>query len=336
MIDNLIEKAKECSADKRTEVVSHVTDLFVRRSGQNQPKEINLYNGLLEGMVDSVDVDTRQSMSEKLCKVDQTSSILAKTLAADELQIAQSMLENSKSLTQKDLMELAKTKGQGHLLALSKRKHIDPDLTKLLLERGHTEVRQSVAMNLGAEITKEDFERVVKDMPKQLGDRLRHLRKSNEELIKDLFNDDEASTGEPLVPKPMRTPVEQWLYGIKMGKVSVNNVVSQMAMAKNLHGVMVVLSQLADLDEKYVHNLMIRFDATGIATLCRAVGLGAMEYSSVSKARAKHLKFPESTANKWLTNYHALDANDAERLLALMRIKLRAVDKPGTAKEDAA
>ena len=78
----------------------------------------------------------------------------------------------------------------------------------------------------------------------------------------------------------------------------------------------------SDLEMKYVHNLMVRFDATGIASVCRASGIGAREFQASCKERCKHLKFPESTGSKWLTNYHMLDETDARRLLAVMKVKL--------------
>ena len=65
-------------------------------------------------------------------------------------------------------------------------------------------------------------------------------------------------------------------------------------------------------------------DIEAIATVCRATGIGAMEFQAVCKERCKHLKFPESTGSKWLTNYHMLDDTDARRLLALMKIRLKA------------
>ncbi len=50
------------------------------------------------------------------------------------------------------------------------------------------------------------FESLVKDMPKQLGDRIRHLRKSNEELLEDLFRDDgEVAAGAELVKSNPRS-----------------------------------------------------------------------------------------------------------------------------------
>ena len=64
--------------------------------------------------------------------------------------------------------------------------------------------------------------------------------------------------------------------------------------------------------------------SSGAGCSCRATGIGAMEFQAVCKERCKHLKFPESTGSKWLTNYHMLDDTDARRLLALMKIRLKA------------
>jgi hypothetical protein len=247
-------------------------------------------------------------------------------MASDELPVAQAILERSKSLREEDQRKIAETKDQGYLLALAKRDHVSNDISDILIKRGSKEVKHMLAANLGAEITMPVFESLVKDMPKQLGDRIRHLRKSNEELLEDLFRDDgEVAAGAELVKKQTKISPKAWLMGIRLGKTTLNKAVYQLAQEHNLLDAVALLSFFSGLDMKYVHNLMVRFDSTGIATVCRATGIGAMEFQAVCKERCKHLKFPESTGSKWLTNYHMLDDTDARRLLTLMKIKLKAI-----------
>ena len=104
-----------------------------------------------------------------------------------------------------------------------------------------------------------------------------------------------------------------WLIGIRLKKTTLNKAVYQLAQEHNLLDAVTLLSFFSGLQSKYVHNLMVRFDSTGIATVCRATGIGAKEFQAICKERCKHLKFPESTGSKWLTNYHMLDETDARR-----------------------
>lgn len=325
MSDSLLKLARDSSSEKKHELAEHVTGLLVARADDPSSEETHLLNNMLEGVYDSLAHDAKRKMSERLADVPSMSSKLAAAMASDDLPVAQAVLERSKSLREEDLRKIAETKDQGYLLALAKRDHVSNDISNILIKRGSRDVKHTLAANLGAEITMPVFESLVKDMPKQLGDRIRHLRKSNEELLEDLFRDDgEVAAGAELVKKQSKISPKAWLMGIRLGKTTLNKAVYQLAQEHNLLDAVALLSFFSGLDMKYVHNLMVRFDSTGIATVCRATGIGAMEFQAVCKERCKHLKFPESTGSKWLTNYHMLDDTDARRLLALMKIRLKA------------
>jgi hypothetical protein len=325
MSDSLLKLARDSSSEKKHELAEHVTGLLVARADDPGSEETHLLNNMLEGVYDSLAHDAKRKMSERLAHVPSMSSKLAAAMAGDDLPVAQAVLERSKSLREEDLRKIAETKDQGYLLALAKRDHVSNDISNILIKRGSRDVKHTLAANLGAEITMPVFESLVKDMPKQLGDRIRHLRKSNEELLEDLFRDDgEVAAGAELLKKQSKISPKAWLMGIRLGKTTLNKAVYQLAQEHNLLDAVALLSFFSGLDMKYVHNLMVRFDSTGIATVCRATGIGAMEFQAVCKERCKHLKFPESTGSKWLTNYHMLDDTDARRLLALMKIRLKA------------
>jgi len=324
MLDALIELAKDSSATKRHQLVDHVTELFSSRAHKNRKEEIATFNEILEGVFDTLDAGDKQKISERLAYVKVTSANLAFKLAKEELAISKPFLERSQALHDTQLLQIASTESQGHLLALSKRENLDSRISKKLVERGSKEVKKSLAANLGADISPEDFEKIIQELPKQMGERIRHLRKSNEELIHDLFRDpEEIMAGEPLEKKEGRIDIRQWIAGIRQGHVTLNKAVSQLAFEKNLYDVTVLLAVASGLDHKHVANMMIRYDSTGIATLCRAVGIPDGEYALICKARCNHLKFPESTGSKWVTNYHVLDPKDAKRLLGLLKFKLQ-------------
>ncbi|MEM9631392.1 MAG: DUF2336 domain-containing protein [Pseudomonadota bacterium] len=323
MTDALLQLAKDTTSKKKHELAEHVTGLLVARSEDSGSEETHLLNNMLEGVYGSLEKGARQQMSVRLAEVKATSTKLAAAMASDELPIAQPVLEHSSSLTDESLVKIAQTESQGHLLAMAKRDHVSKDVSEVLIKRGGKEVKHTLAANLGADMEMQEFETLVKDMPKQLGDRIRHLRKSNEELLEDLFRDDgEIASGSELARRPSKISPKAWLMGIRLGKTTLNKAIYHLALEHNLLDAVSLLAFFSGLESKYVHNLMVRFDATGIATVCRATGIEAVEFQAICKERCKHLKFPESTGSKWLTNYHMLDATDARRLLALMKAKL--------------
>ncbi|MEC9403135.1 MAG: DUF2336 domain-containing protein, partial [Pseudomonadota bacterium] len=271
MSDSLLKLDRDSSSEKKHELAEHVTGLLVARADDPGSEETHLLNNMLEGVYDSLAHDAKRKMSERLADVPSMSSKLAAAMASDDLPVAQAVLERSKSLREEDLRKIAETKDQGYLLALAKRDHVSNDISNILIKRGSRDVKHTLAANLGAEITMPVFESLVKDMPKQLGDRIRHLRKSNEELLEDLFRDDgEVAAGAELVKKQSKISPKAWLMGIRLGKTTLNKAVYQLAQEHNLLDAVALLSFFSGLDMKYVHNLMVRFDSTGIATVSRA------------------------------------------------------------------
>ncbi|NVK33666.1 MAG: DUF2336 domain-containing protein [Rhodobacteraceae bacterium] len=325
MIEELVKLTKSISSSKQERLVDHVTKLFVPLHASKKKLEMEAFNSLLSGVFDDVSRGSRQIIADRLGAREFTSADLAMKVAMDDdIQIARPALEKSPVLTHAQLMKIAKVKGQDHLMALTKRDHIDPKLAKLILKRGGKNVRESLAQNVGAEISQEDFQMIVKDLPNQLGDKIRHLRKSNQQLVQELFNDTAGKmSGPELEPGKGKIPLKQWFSGIRGGHISIEKAISQLCMEKNLYDVAALLSVASGIDQKYMNSLIIRYDSTGIAIVCRAIGIPDMDYSSICKARCHHLKFPVSTGNKWLTNYHVLDPLDAKRFLGLMKLKLR-------------
>jgi len=72
------------------------------------------------------------------------------------------VLTNSTRLTTRDLIEIAQTRGQDHLLAISGRTRIEADVTDVLLNRGNNAVKHTVAGNSGAELSETGFAALLK------------------------------------------------------------------------------------------------------------------------------------------------------------------------------
>ena len=79
----------------------------------------------------------------------------------DEIEVAAPVLSQSERLNDAMLIENARSKSQGHLLAISKRKSLSGAVTDVLVERGNNEVVESAVNNPGAEFSDNGFTRLV-------------------------------------------------------------------------------------------------------------------------------------------------------------------------------
>lgn len=355
MLNDLLILAQDSTPEKRHQLVEHVTTLFVRGADSYQTEEIALFNTILESMLPTMEQDQKKAISAQLATVDSTSNKVAYELAREEIDIARPMLTSSNALNTEDILRLAKTMGQGHLLAISKRKHLEANVTDVLLERGENPVKQSVAANAGAtfsewgsrlliklaerdetirdammeraDISESDYERLISQMPESQQVRIRQLREQNESLIDDLFHKaSKVVASSRLERKATRINAKATLKEIRAGQRSLGKAITQLALSNNLFDICFLLAEMAGLEQKYVTNVMVRYDSTGIAVLCRAMGVENIDYHALCKARATHNKLPQSTAENWANDYQSLSDRDARRLLSYMKIRLQTLE----------
>jgi uncharacterized protein (DUF2336 family) len=87
---------------------------------------------------------------------------VVRSLAFDDMiDVAAPVLAHSEQLDEPTLIENARTKSQGHLLAISTRKVLSGALTDILVERGNDDVVKSTVNNDGASFSERGYERLI-------------------------------------------------------------------------------------------------------------------------------------------------------------------------------
>jgi hypothetical protein len=355
MLSTLIDLAREGSSEKRRELMGHVASLFVAGADRYRDEEIALFNGVLSRLVDLVDDSDKEELSEKLSRIDATPHDLVYKLADERAEIARYMLQYSNVLTMEDLIRFAKVKGQEQLLALSKRAHLEARLTDILLERGEQKVRRSVAANSGAELsawgtrllvkiaekdpvlresmvcrsdlTPQHFDRLIDQMPEDQSKKVRHLYETNTKLVEDLFHEaGQVVAKSKLDRKRSRLDAKVAIREISLGNRSLNTVFVEYALSNHLADLAYLLSGIADVDQKYVLNAMLRKEADGIAILCRALEIREMEFSAFCKARCSLLGLPANVADNWASTYSTINTQDSQRVLRFIKARLKMME----------
>ena len=79
----------------------------------------------------------------------------------DSIAVAQPVLSRSMRLTSGDLVEIAKSKSQQHLLAIAGRQHLSSVVTDVLVDRGDRDVRYRFADNASAGFSESGFAKLV-------------------------------------------------------------------------------------------------------------------------------------------------------------------------------
>jgi uncharacterized protein (DUF2336 family) len=160
------------STDKHLETARRVTDLFLLSADGYSGEQIELFGDVLERLIKTIelralaDVSARialAEMSTQLASVKQAPPAVIRRLARnDEISVARPVLTESARLTPEDLVELAQTKGEQHLLAISGRWWLTEIVTDALLGRHYPAVSRRLASNPGARMSASGYAIILK------------------------------------------------------------------------------------------------------------------------------------------------------------------------------
>ena len=160
------------SAEKHLETIKRVTDLFLASADSFNGEQIELFDDVLERLIKTIelraiaDVSARIALAEvstQLASVSKAPPSAIRLLARnDKIAIAGPVLTESARLTNEDLIEIAETKGEPHLLAISGRWWLKEVVTDALLVRRYPAVSRRLVNNPGARVSAKGFAIVLK------------------------------------------------------------------------------------------------------------------------------------------------------------------------------
>lgn len=159
-LHDLIALAGESSSERRRELLRGVTDMFF--SGEaHGPAEMGLFDAVLGKLANEMEAAVRAELAGRMSDADAPPLGLMRTLAADEIEVSRPVLERSRALSDEDLVQLARTKGQDHLRAISRRSTVSSVVSDAIVERGDDDTLGLLLRNSGAELSRKAHERAV-------------------------------------------------------------------------------------------------------------------------------------------------------------------------------
>ena len=162
IIAELEDAVRSGSSDKRINTLRQVTDLFLHDGDRLNEDQVKVFDDVLCLLVSRVESRARAELSTRLAPVDYAPFEVIQHLARDnDIAVAGSVLSSSNRLRTSDLVEIASTKGQDHLLAISGRTHLPEAVTDVIVDRGEHNVIRKLANNSGARFSEAGYSRIV-------------------------------------------------------------------------------------------------------------------------------------------------------------------------------
>jgi uncharacterized protein (DUF2336 family) len=159
------------STEKRLETARRVTGLFLASAGSFSSEQVDLFDNVLARLIKTIelrsitDISARMALAEisvQLAPIAQAPpSVIGRLARHDEIDIAGPVLRESARLSEADLIEIAATKGEQHLLAVSGRWWLKEVVTDALLARHYPDVSRRIVGNPGARVSEAGFAIIV-------------------------------------------------------------------------------------------------------------------------------------------------------------------------------
>jgi uncharacterized protein (DUF2336 family) len=163
LIPGLDEIVKHGDPRRRADAARRIAELFLQGASHFRSDHVDLFDGVLIDLVPYTELAARADLAERLSNLVNAPRALVGQLAReDEIAIAGPLLRRSPVIDEQALIEIARFKGQGHLLAMSERPVLSPDLTDVIVRRGDRDVVRRTAGNAGALFSQAGYSTLIK------------------------------------------------------------------------------------------------------------------------------------------------------------------------------
>jgi uncharacterized protein (DUF2336 family) len=143
-------------------MLQQITALFIDGAEGFSEDLVSLFDDVLSRLIEEIESKARTELANRLAPVGNAPVKVMRRLATDnEISVAGPVLRQSSRLNDADLIGIARTKSQAHLLAIASRTGIAEPVTDVLVKRGDREVARNLARNRTAQLSDVSFAALV-------------------------------------------------------------------------------------------------------------------------------------------------------------------------------
>src|SRR6202790_3543533 len=162
IIAELEDAVQSGSPQKRVETLRQVTNIFLHDGARLHEDQIQVFDDVLCLLIARVESRAKAELAARLAPIDYAPFEVIQHLARDnEITVPGSVLANSSRLRTSDLVEIASTHGQDHLLAISGRTNLPEAVTDVIVDRGERKVIRKLANNASARFSDAGYSGIV-------------------------------------------------------------------------------------------------------------------------------------------------------------------------------
>lgn len=165
--------------DVVTSLAKRLADVICIPESQLAPQERYMAGDVLVEMLRGADIDLKETIAKRLTMLNEAPRTILMILAKDDIRISQHVLEKTKSLTDSDLIQIARKVSGAHREIMAKRRHVSDALVDVLVEFLEEPVVETLLKNKGAHFSETALQRILT------------MSRNNETYVKLLISRDE-------------------------------------------------------------------------------------------------------------------------------------------------
>lgn len=162
LMSELEDALQSGAPERRVDMLRRITDLFLSDANRLNEEQVGVFDDILTHLARRIEERVLAQISLKFAPVKNAPRNMISLLANDDnIAVAGPVLAQSDRIGEKDLIEIAKSKSQTHLLAIAIRAQLSEAITDVLIERGDRRVVGKLARNSGARFSADGYVAIV-------------------------------------------------------------------------------------------------------------------------------------------------------------------------------
>jgi uncharacterized protein (DUF2336 family) len=343
------------------ETLRRMTNLFLGESDRLNEAQVGVFDDVLCCLIKRIETKALVELSGNLAPVDNAPIEVIRSLARnDEIAVAGPVLSQSARLSSGDLVEIASSKGQQHLFAISGRSEIEEAVTDVLINRGNRQVVHRLADNAGARFSETGFTTLVRnaegdehlaeklggrtDMPVPLmhdlllrateAVRARMLAQAPPETrdnVQRVLEKISKELGEDAVVARDFVPAQRGILQMKKEGRLTEAALLEFAGRRLYEQTVAALSMMSSAPIELISTLMQSGRNSGLLVPCKAAGLEWPTVNAILVSRFGHRTMSDADLSQARDDYFRLSRSSAQRILRFWQIRTTANKEPAAA-----
>jgi uncharacterized protein (DUF2336 family) len=341
LIPELDEVVERGSPERRTKTLERITAFFLDGANRFNDDHVQLFDLVFSRLIAEIEARARTELAQRLAPLANAPFEVVRRLARDDdIAVAGPLIGQSCRLAENELMDIAETKSQAHLIAIAGRPRIAAPVTDVLVRRGNREVAHELAQNRSARLSHDALVALIgrADRDEALAEKIGRRPDLSPQMLRDLLRNTTQAVQQRLLaaaPPETQSEIQRALADVsdqahaardyspaqrtiaalgREGRLSESTLVD-FARNGQYDETIAALSALCAVPIEVVDRLMGAERADPILILCKSAGWAWPTVAAIIGMRPGGRSRPNQNLDAAYANFERLSPATARRVL---------------------